>query len=487
MLAFVASHRILDGDEGFYMYASELVRQGNIPYKDFFYPQMPLLPYLYALWIKLFGASFYVGRSLSVVSSGMTGVLLFLIIRQRNICRSAAVLSTVLYVMTGLVWGWLPIVKTYAFSTMFLLAALYFFNRGSSKQSRRDMILAGLLLALSFEVRLYFIACLLPFLVITVKRRWPDKNLFAKDLLYAAIGVIIALLFVAYHIKLAPWPFLFDNLLYHNMRTPDGLIGALGQKVYILKLLMGLGAPDLDLDYTSSQFLVLAILAFIGFLKAKTKRDEISLFTACVLFLICFLPTPTFTQYFCVIVPLLLINGAATFELIETRLTGRKITYAIVITGILLTYMGIGLPEYKKYGLAKDNVIWRDLSFSIEDHRIETVSLIRSLIKKHTSKDDTVYVSWPAYLVGTDRKSVAGAENHFGVWIAESLNWKIQDNIKVISVDRMFVSKDLRPKAIVLGVYRGNMNEWLAKYGYKPVAYYGSTTIYVHSGNGDVY
>src|SRR5436190_16981878 len=49
-LAHYAQRRPVDGDEGYYATAARLVWEGNVPYRDFFYQQAPLLPYLYS-WI----------------------------------------------------------------------------------------------------------------------------------------------------------------------------------------------------------------------------------------------------------------------------------------------------------------------------------------------------------------------------------------------------------------------------------------------------
>ena len=45
---YVALHRFANGDEGFYLLASRLVLAHKKPYLDFFFLQMPLLPYVYA-------------------------------------------------------------------------------------------------------------------------------------------------------------------------------------------------------------------------------------------------------------------------------------------------------------------------------------------------------------------------------------------------------------------------------------------------------
>ncbi len=61
LLAFAAGTlalsrvRPIDGDEGYYATAARLVSEGRTPYLDFFYPQMPLLPYVYAPAFKVVG------------------------------------------------------------------------------------------------------------------------------------------------------------------------------------------------------------------------------------------------------------------------------------------------------------------------------------------------------------------------------------------------------------------------------------------------
>ncbi|MEN8184892.1 MAG: hypothetical protein ABFS46_20415, partial [Myxococcota bacterium] len=73
----VAALRPVDGDEGYYLMAARLVLEGGVPYRDFFFPQMPLLPYVYAAWLELLGASWYAGRALSVLLAATLGCLLF--------------------------------------------------------------------------------------------------------------------------------------------------------------------------------------------------------------------------------------------------------------------------------------------------------------------------------------------------------------------------------------------------------------------------
>src|SRR5437016_4568472 len=52
VLLVVSRLRLVDGDEGFYLLAAKSVYHGKVLYRDFFYTQMPLLPYVYGLWMK---------------------------------------------------------------------------------------------------------------------------------------------------------------------------------------------------------------------------------------------------------------------------------------------------------------------------------------------------------------------------------------------------------------------------------------------------
>src|SRR5271157_940728 len=73
----VARHRFIDPDEGYYLMASRLVMQHKLPYLDFFYQQTPLLPYVYGLWMKLFGVSWFSARHFSAALATILGLLIY--------------------------------------------------------------------------------------------------------------------------------------------------------------------------------------------------------------------------------------------------------------------------------------------------------------------------------------------------------------------------------------------------------------------------
>jgi hypothetical protein len=44
----------LNQDEGWYLYAAQLVRDGRMPYRDFFFTQGPLMPVVYSFLVPVF-------------------------------------------------------------------------------------------------------------------------------------------------------------------------------------------------------------------------------------------------------------------------------------------------------------------------------------------------------------------------------------------------------------------------------------------------
>ena len=74
---YIAQHRFVDGDEGFYLLASRLVLIHKTPYLDFSYVQAPLLLYAYAAWMKLTAVSWVSARSFSAVLTTLLGTLLY--------------------------------------------------------------------------------------------------------------------------------------------------------------------------------------------------------------------------------------------------------------------------------------------------------------------------------------------------------------------------------------------------------------------------
>ena len=75
--------RPVDRDEGFWLYTSWRLAEGDLPYRDFALPHLPLASLYYAGAIKIFGPSLYALRGLNVALFALSAALLGVAVARR--------------------------------------------------------------------------------------------------------------------------------------------------------------------------------------------------------------------------------------------------------------------------------------------------------------------------------------------------------------------------------------------------------------------
>ena len=390
VFTWFARFRPLDPDEGAYAVASRLVLDGEVPYRDFVFTQMPLLPFVYGAWTWIAGESWGALRALSELLALATALLLVVLVTRR-FGRTYGLLAAVVYPLTTGVYSWHTTVKTYSLST-FLLFSAFAVLAWVDRPSSRRWLAAGLLCALSIDVRLLFLAAVPAFLVAAGRHR---LRVFSLGL---GLGLLLTVVFVA----LDPEVFLFDVLGTQASRSDSGLIGDLRQKWVTTFNLFGVGNEE---GAAGPQFFVLALLAFAALVLATWERRIPPLAASIAVFVgvASLLPTPTYPQYFVVVYPFL-IYGA--FEL-AAELRGRlhEPDAARAVTAILATaaalYAAIGLvdllPSSSWVSAAEENV---------EIHSVEDVS---RAVQSMTAPGEEVLAWWPGYVFGTHAVSALDA------------------------------------------------------------------------------
>jgi hypothetical protein len=94
------------------------------PYRDFLYAQMPFLPYVYAAWFRVFGASIEAGRALSVVLS-VVGTGFMMASCRRLAGDAAAVVAGLLMLASCYTCADLALIKTQALCHALASASIY--------------------------------------------------------------------------------------------------------------------------------------------------------------------------------------------------------------------------------------------------------------------------------------------------------------------------------------------------------------------------
>ena len=117
-------------DEGWYLYAARMVGEGKVPYRDFFFTQGPVLPYVYSV-MPIHGL--LSGRLVTLAFSAFS-VLVAIALARRLVpkeCRTAVSLAVfALLVCNPYHMYFTSIPKTYALGTLFVMLGFLLLSRG---------------------------------------------------------------------------------------------------------------------------------------------------------------------------------------------------------------------------------------------------------------------------------------------------------------------------------------------------------------------
>lgn len=405
--------RIVDGDEGFYLLAARRVHEGAVLYRDLFYTQSPLLPWVYGAWLAVCGDSWTAGRMLAGLLSAGLGALLFHHAGQRWDGRRPAA-AVLLYAGSSLVLGWFTLVKTYSLSSLLLFAGWAALAPPRPGRLRLRAALAGACFGGAVATRLPLLAAL-PALALALVEQAGGRRAALRPAGWFALGACLPGLPCLAALLLDPDATWFGNLGYHRLRSSAGLVGDLPQKLDVLHdILLRRGQASLQ-----AWALVLPALLHLA-LRARARRlPSSACLTLLALGCASLLPTPAYQQYFCVLIPFGVVVALEALEELESRLgpAGRQ---ALLRGGALacLAWVALGIsdvPRYLRSGLGLPNL----------DHPAwwtpAAIERVAARIDARTAPGEPVLTFWPGYLVSTRARALPGTENPFGLRVAPRL------------------------------------------------------------------
>ena len=171
----------LNQDEGWYLYAANLVSEGCVPYRDFFYTQGPLMPIVYSAAVSIWQNYGLLGARVFTLLLGFIAIAFFALVAYRSsesreqgrmaAWITIALLSTNLYHLY-----YVAIPKTYALASLFVALGFYLLT---FKKSLTTFVAA---LALSFasgtRISLGFLLAVVGFYLL-FSRKWRLTLIFA--------------------------------------------------------------------------------------------------------------------------------------------------------------------------------------------------------------------------------------------------------------------------------------------------------------------
>jgi hypothetical protein len=457
---YYSQHRLIAGDEGYYTYAARLVAEGKTPYGDFFYPQMPLMPYLYGAVFSVFGSTWAIARGFSALLT--TGVGALLVYALASSCRLTyrypiALFAGVLFATCNFVFPWYVCSLTYAISVLLLLGSVTVLDTSgctigeAELPSAKRLLIAGMLLGLATATRLFF-AGLGPFFVLWL---FSHKAAFFGKVKAAATLTVATFVGLASCVPLAilhPKAFYFGNLGYHFGRSTLSDIEETNNKWRVAKVVLGLvdsvkfSAPHLPLIIWLSLLLPIFGLAIARTCsnnqteKTSTNWLSLSWFVVVGLFILNLIPTPTYVQYFSSVVPFcLLVIASCSSKLLAmiSRTSARHLCASAAGFAFLCVYLPGTSLDIDRYARTGIGVIGIETPAKAKEWSLTRVKAITDKINSLSSTGDYVMAGWPGYLLEAKASAAPGTENHFGMRVAPSLTDAEQDLYRVKDIPRM--------------------------------------------------
>jgi hypothetical protein len=457
--------RFIDADEGVYLTSASLVREGKLPYLDFFYPQMPFLPYLYSFISQGGMSSLFGGRVISAFLNLVLGLVLFFWSKRILGKNSLALILFFLFSFNGFLLTWQSVIKTYSFSNLASFVAFIFLMDALIKKPSRAIyfFLAGLFLGLGFSVRLIFLPLFLLTLLIIFVLPKEILERKVKPALFFIFGFIISSGLAIYFLFSETYAFIFENFTYHRLWGINVVETGLHQ-VLISFLKFAVLPQNLVI-------IGLSIFSLVIFLKKKTVLVCQSSYSAILAFLFALtiiisylFVRPPQNQYYVQALPFLIFASAPAVEYFLLRLK-RKISIligAIYLLGLVPLFLIFiwGIRE-------KDKVF-----------HLSEVKKVVTLIQKHSNSNDQILSSWPGYVVLAQREPIKGAET-VGYEVIKFLSSEEIQKLKLISWENL--KEKIFKKEIPLIVGKEGILDPLSnliKQNYQPIDSVSSIVIY---------
>ncbi|MEN8184574.1 MAG: hypothetical protein ABFS46_18775 [Myxococcota bacterium] len=385
--------------------------------------------------------------------------------------------------------SFLPLAKTYALSSVLAFAA--FSELRPEGWTRNRALLCGALLGLAVCARLPM-AILLPVVLVHGLAASTAGRRTERGLALAA-GFGLALVPALVTFALAPEAFWFGNVGYHALRSETGLVENLSQKLWVVRWL--LGAPTFESVASNPRAfgsvapqlsgLLWANLGYLALMARRRRSFPPALSFVLGLSFVSILPTPSYPQYFAILVPYLCLNAVALLVKITTMgtrgpaLAGSLAAFACALT---LVFGGLGAQRVVVRGWPLVGVAGpTDAPNRRVPHLREVAAAIDALVEP----GEAVLAEWPGYLLESEGRSVPGFENHFAHIAARALPADERRRFHVLSkADLLSMVGERRVRVAVVGLWTPDvlgeaLRPALLRAGYRLHRRIGATEVYL--------
>jgi Dolichyl-phosphate-mannose-protein mannosyltransferase len=242
-------------EDDFYLEAAWLVSAGMRPYVDFVHPHFPLLEYLSAGYLRIFGASHFSIEILNEAAIYVTSLLTFKL-AARVTTRRAATSAAILYATSSLVFRYHVYERECFVAPLVLATAMLALDEADTTAWMVLALTAACLIKLTAFIEVGVIVAF----VALVRWRWRAAITLAIEI---SLAMILATGFCYW---MYGRDFLFQTFIFHFMKGRTDLLSVMAYPLAILDLqiplfVIGCVAVRREIRTNSGIVLVLAMVA----------------------------------------------------------------------------------------------------------------------------------------------------------------------------------------------------------------------------------
>jgi Dolichyl-phosphate-mannose-protein mannosyltransferase len=444
-LLYCAATRPIDGDEGFYTTAARLVWEDKVPYKDFFFQQAPLLPYLYSWIWAAHPRSLVAMRMFSAACGGLEVLLLGLaLVSTKRLPAKVALAAFAAVLLNPYSVSWNVVVKTFAVANLLMTIVTICLYIALRSGRLRWFFAGGFALGACVSARsLYGLLIPAVFLAMLYQEFRATRGYCPKSLTFLA-GSLAGVLPMILSFVRDPGAFIFNNITYHHfdvgyMISANGLVTegyqSAGHVAFVYFAMIGVRLLIFHPYFTIQLILTVSGILSLRRLRRQPQGSRVGPYTdsdylyfqLAMLMLMVYLatvllPFPPYDQHF--VSPLVPLTIPFVVEgLRGTLQAGRKRVIALALAAPILFAIEVGRETARNSW----HPVWQ----------LSSYREVTKVVEANSSPDEIVMSFWPGYVFESGRRYVPGLENHFVFRVMTKISPEEGARYHVISKDKV--------------------------------------------------
>jgi hypothetical protein len=268
-----------------------------------------------------------------------------------------------------------------------------------------------------------------------------------------------------------PQAFYFGNVVFHALRDPGAtrLSGQLAQKWSLLLAVLPYRGAE---GPFTVQFLGLLLLGIAGPLSRLVPRNQLTTSLWVVLFFTSLLPTPSYPQYFCLLIPFLILDAVTLLASLPLRRTWPFLAPAA------LAYATLGATDGHRYLLSGMQVPGVMSTDRIPRWSIDTVERVGKEIDARNAPEAISW--WPGYFISTRTAIATELANDFGMVVAGKLTAAERKRLHLVTHGEVgsWIEERKFPLVVAGNWTASQEADLLPKHGYQSVYRYENVTLW---------